>query len=101
MVFTISYFATGSESVRQRMVVEFGASAGRTSAPIDESSRRWVAMSHTWGMFSRMISSSVRIAAAMQGSAEFLAPETRIVPVSGLPPRMTNLSMNAEEPLDF
>jgi hypothetical protein len=28
MVFTISYLATGSESVRQRMVVEFGASAG-------------------------------------------------------------------------
>ena len=29
----------------------------------------------------------------MQGSAEFLAPETRIVPTSGLPPRITNLSI--------
>jgi hypothetical protein len=37
----------------------------------------------------------VRMAAAMQGSAEFLAPETRMVPTSGLPPRMTNLSMKS------
>ena len=50
-------------------------------------------MSRTWGMFSRVTSSSVRMAAAMQGSAEFFAPETRIVPTSGLPPRMTNLSI--------
>ena len=41
------------------------------------------------------------MAAAMQGSAEFFAPETRIVPMSGLPPRMTNLSMNIERLLSF
>jgi hypothetical protein len=29
----------------------------------------------------------------MQGSAEFFAPLTRIVPSSGFPPRITNLSM--------
>jgi hypothetical protein len=29
----------------------------------------------------------------MHGSAEFLAPETRMVPVSGRPPVMRNLSM--------
>jgi hypothetical protein len=44
-------------------------------------------------MFSRMTSSSVRMAAAMQGSAEFFAPETLMVPSSGLPPRITNLFM--------
>src|SRR5277367_6396565 len=52
-------------------------------------------MSRTWGIFSSTTSSSVRIAAAMQGSAEFFAPLTRIVPSSGLPPRITNLSMTA------
>ena len=36
---------------------------------------------------------SVSRAAAMQGSAAFLAPLTRTVPSSGSPPRMTNLSM--------
>src|SRR5579871_3752582 len=44
-------------------------------------------------MFSRMTSSSVRMAAAMQGSAEFFAPETRMVPRRGFPPRTTNLSI--------
>ena len=47
----------------------------------------------TWGIFSRTTSSSVRMAAAMQGNAEFFAPLTRMVPSSGLPPRTTNLSM--------
>jgi hypothetical protein len=37
----------------------------------------------------------------MQGSAEFFAPETRTVPTSGLPPRMTNLSMKVEQLLVF
>src|SRR3984957_12973370 len=57
------------------------------------SSLRSVSMSRTWGMFSRMTSSSVRMAAAMQGRAEFFAPETLMVPRRGLPPRTTNLSM--------
>jgi len=35
----------------------------------------------------------VRMAAAMHGSAEFLAPEILIVPRRGLPPRITNLSI--------
>src|ERR1700710_1085643 len=56
-------------------------------------SLRSVSMSRTWGMFSRMISSSVRMAAAMQGRAEFFAPETLMVPRRGLPPRTTNLSI--------
>ena len=78
MVFTISYLATGSESERQRMDVVCSAASPpkATSAPIDANSRRSVAMSRTWGMFSSVTSSSVRIAAAMQGSAEFLAPDT-------------------------
>jgi len=29
----------------------------------------------------------------MHGNAEFLAPDTLIVPTSGLPPRITNLSI--------
>src|ERR1700693_3065874 len=57
-------------------------------------SLRSVSMSRTWGMFSRMTSSSVRMAAAMHGRAEFLAPETLMVPRRGLPPRTTNLSID-------
>jgi hypothetical protein len=30
----------------------------------------------------------------MQGRAEFFAPETLMVPSSGLPPRITNLSID-------
>src|ERR1700679_2553844 len=56
-------------------------------------SLRSVSISRTCGMFSRMTSSSVRMAAAMQGSAEFLAPEVLMVPRRGLPPRTTNLSI--------
>ena len=37
--------------------------------------------------------SSVSRAAAMQGSAAFFAPLTRMVPSSGSPPRMTSLSI--------
>src|SRR5262245_30482644 len=58
-----------------------------------ESSLRVVSISRTCGMFSRMTGSSVRMAAAIAGSAAFLAPLTRIVPSSGFPPRMTNLSI--------
>src|SRR5258708_28445167 len=58
-------------------------------------SLRSVSMSRTWGMFSRMTSSSVRMAAAMQGRAEFFAPETLMVPRRGLPPRTTNLSIKS------
>src|SRR5438128_4675027 len=50
-------------------------------------------MSRTSGMFSRMTFSSVRRAAAIAGSAAFLAPLMRTVPSSGLPPRITNLSI--------
>src|ERR1700722_1709065 len=57
------------------------------------SNLRSVSMSRTWGMFSRITSSSVRMAAAMQGRAEFFAPETLMVPSSGFPPRTTNLSI--------
>src|SRR5580692_6749030 len=97
MVLTISYLAVGSESTRQLILVRCCARPypSSTSAPIEVSSFRSVSMSRTWGIFSSTTSSSVRIAAAMQGRAEFLAPLTRIVPSSGLPPRMTNLSMRA------
>src|SRR5580704_9149797 len=54
---------------------------------------RSVTMSRTWGMFSRITVSSVRRAAAIAGRAAFLAPLTRIVPTSGLPPRTTSLSI--------
>src|SRR5580658_5591056 len=60
---------------------------------MEESKRRSVSMSCTCGMFSRVTSSSVRMAAAMQGRAEFFAPETLMVPSSGFPPRTTNLSI--------
>src|ERR1035438_1048950 len=55
-------------------------------------------MSRTWGIFSRVTLSSVRIAAAMQGRAEFLAPDMRTVPTSGFPPRITNLSIKTKTP---
>src|ERR1017187_10410105 len=54
---------------------------------------RSVTMSRTWGMFSRMTGSSVSRAAAMAGRAAFLAPLMRTVPTSGLPPRITSLSI--------
>jgi hypothetical protein len=41
------------------------------------------------------------MAAAMQGSAEFYALETRMVPTSGLPPRITNLSVKIQQLLAF
>src|ERR1017187_3924695 len=65
---------------------------------MEASSLRSVSMSRTWGMFSSVTSSSVRMAAAMQGRAEFLAPETRMVPTRGLPPRITNLSIEQKTP---
>jgi len=69
-----------------------GAAVARsTSAPMAARRRPLVSMSRTWGMFSRMTSSSVRMAAAMQGMAEFFAPEILMVPRRGLPPRTTNL----------
>jgi hypothetical protein len=78
MVFTISYLATGSEMAAQRMRVLWPAasSIASTSPPMVDNSLRSVSISRTWGMLSRITSSSVRIAAAMQGSAEFFAPET-------------------------
>src|ERR1035441_9281945 len=57
------------------------------------SRRRVVSMSRTCGIFSRMTGSSVSKEAAMAGRAAFLAPLMRMVPRSGLPPRMTNLSI--------
>src|SRR5271157_1784691 len=45
-------------------------------------------------MFSRITVSSVRRAAAIAGRAAFLAPLTRTVPTSGLPPRTTSLSID-------
>src|SRR5207248_1235997 len=57
------------------------------------SSLRVVSMSRTSGIFSNTTGSSVSRAAAIAGSAAFLAPETRTVPSSGLPPRITNLSI--------
>ena len=39
------------------------------------------------------------MAAAIEGNAEFFAPETRMVPTSGLPPRMTNLSIKESSQL--
>src|SRR2546423_2466106 len=62
--------------------------------------RSWrvVSMSRTWGMFSSVTGSSVSSAAAIAGKAAFLAPLTRIVPSSGLPPRITNLSTSVYAP---
>src|SRR5258708_25380156 len=54
---------------------------------------RVVWRSRTWGMFYKMSGSSVKRAAAMQGSAAFFAPLTRTVPSKGEPPRITSLSM--------
>src|SRR6185312_14271332 len=59
-----------------------------------ETSRlRSVWMSRTSGMFSSTPGSSVRMAAAIAGRAAFFAPLTRMFPSSGLPPRITNLSI--------
>src|SRR5271155_1148593 len=56
-------------------------------------SLRVVSISRTWGIFSRITGSSVSRAAAMHGSAAFFAPPIRMVPNSGLPPRITSLSI--------
>src|ERR1035437_2259844 len=103
MVLTISYLATGSESVAQRILVHWfvSTSCKSTSAPMDARSLRSVSMSRTWGMFSRTTSSSVKMAAAMQGNAEFFAPDTWTVPTSGVPPITKNLSMKGEQLLSF
>src|SRR5437016_13288065 len=53
-------------------------------------------MSRTCGMFSRITGSSVSRAAAIAGRAAFFAPLMRIVPRSGFPPRITNLSIAKE-----
>src|SRR5215472_10592240 len=58
---------------------------------------RSVCISRTSGMFSRTTGSSVRMAAAIAGSAAFFAPLTRIVPTRGLPPRTTNLSITLSD----
>src|SRR5579883_3264935 len=57
------------------------------------SSLRSVSISRTCGIFSRITGSSVSRAAAMAGRAAFLAPLIRTVPNRGLPPRITNLSI--------
>src|SRR5271165_5881629 len=53
-------------------------------------------MSRTCGMFSSTTGSSVSRAAAIAGKAAFFAPLTRMLPSSGLPPRMTSLSIPYE-----
>ena len=95
MVLTNSYEASGEFKFRQQILVRCCARPypSSTSAPMAESSLRVVSMSRTCGMFSRITGSSVRRAAAMAGSAAFLAPLMRTVPSRGLPPRITNLSM--------
>src|SRR5262245_3712106 len=50
-------------------------------------------MSRAYGRLCRVIVSGVSRAAAMQGSAEFLAPLTRTRPSRGLPPTILNLSI--------
>src|SRR5712692_9538709 len=64
---------------------------------METSKLRSVWISRTSGIFSRMTGSSVRMAAAMAGRAAFLAPLTRMVPTSGLPPRITNLSIRLSD----
>ena len=52
-----------------------------------------VRMSRTRGMRCRVTGSSVSSAAASAGSAEFFEPLVGISPSSGVPPVMTNLSI--------
>ena len=53
-----------------------------------------VVMSASRGTLCRVSVSSVSSAAAISGSAAFLAPPIGILPSSGLPPRMRILSIN-------
>ena len=66
-----------------------------TSISIPRLSRsfRIVCVSLILGMLCRMTGSSVRRQAAIIGNAAFLLPEGCIVPYSGLPPLITNLSI--------
>src|ERR1017187_2903091 len=62
-------------------------------APMACSNWTMVAMSRTLGMRCSVTGSSVSRQAASAGKAEFFAPLVGISPRSGVPPRMTNLSM--------
>ncbi len=91
IVFTSSYGA--SKSATCAAVILCVLSSGvRTVAPISSSRRRCVMMSRTYGMLWSVTVSGVSSAAAMQGSAEFLAPLIETLPWSGRPPEIRNLS---------
>src|SRR5215217_5948925 len=64
-----------------------------TLAPVEATSSSMVSTSRIWGTLRSTTGSSASRQAATMGSAAFLFPEGRMVPLSGCPPLMTKLSM--------
>src|SRR5215211_5154082 len=100
--------AASSTEARMR-VHSAGSSAGRRSprgsmrtwlgpvrstvAPVEATSSSIVATSRIWGTLRSTTGSSASSAAATMGSAAFLFPDGRTVPLSGCPPLMRKLSI--------
>src|SRR5215216_5643127 len=64
-----------------------------TLAPVEATSSSMVSTSRIWGTLCSTTGSSASRQAATMGSAAFLFPDGRMVPLSGCPPLMTKLSM--------
>ena len=91
IVLTSSYGASVEVSCAARSVMSVPSRS--TVTPMPRSSRAIVPTSASGGTFDRCSGSSVSSAAAMIGSAAFLAPATAISPRSGTPPVIFSLSI--------
>src|SRR5215211_4166306 len=87
---------TGSRVARRRPRGSMRTSLGpsrSTLAPVEATSSSMVSTSRIWGTLRSTTGSSASRQAATMGSAAFLFPDGRMVPLSGCPPLMTKLSM--------
>ncbi|MNY04170.1 hypothetical protein D3C86_1368290 [compost metagenome] len=91
MVFTSSYGASGALMSAAASVAVAPSMSARV--PIWRSSLSIVRVSCRFGTLSMVMASAVSRLAHRIGSAAFLAPETRISPLSGPLPSIWNLSM--------
>ena len=95
MVFTISYLRHG---IGESAATDRGAVLRAPVAQLDLGAHRnqqpplGLNVAHLRNVFERDFVFGEN-GSGHAGQREFFAPDTRIVPTSGLPPRMTNLSM--------
>src|SRR6266704_279187 len=88
--------STGSSVVRWTLRGSMRTVLGSTSvtsAPVEATSWSMVSTSRMWGTFRSRTGSSASSEAATIGSAPFLLPAGRIMPLNGCPPLMTKLSI--------